>query len=354
MSDNPAQDAAESANTLGSTRVSHEVEAALQLGSFLRSANGEILMGESKLLRNIEGLPLPLHKIATMRELIGAYLQFFTATYVAYGLDPKFIVVWYILLRPADGKVRTHGPFTNDQPWGAVVKQLSELVSNPCEKHQLPRCALCQATPIIVACFDDMHLRNALATRCLAPGTQIDFLDYDNTALNDMYMSASDTLRQSIANLRRKVLGKPFRALATPYSMPVCDGDEYLGSLILSAPRFLGLNPGVDLGASVQITVRGQGAAPVQVQNFSAQWGRHYGTSIFRLCRTHTAMLPSGTSLTAAHQAVLGLPPRRPLAMMTQTGDGAINANGKHLAAKSTLDDREKTSPSEEPTRKPR
>lgn len=330
------------------------MEVALQLGSFVRFADGRIELVEGRLFRNIEGLPLPLHKITTIEELIGVQIQFFPATYIAHGLDPNHISAWYVFYRPADEEARTHGPFTNNEEWSAEMKTLSETVNKPCKAHKIPKCALCQAPPIIIACFDDMHLKNGLATHGLAPGTKIDFLDYHSAALDDMYMSASDTLRQSIANLQREVRGRPFRVLATPYNLPAYNGDEYIGSLVLSAPRYLGLLPGASLTASAQITLPSQGPAPAQVQHFSARFGRRLGVNVLKVSRTQTTTQPLGADPAAAHQTGLGLPPGQPRAAIPQAGGGATNANGKRPAAKSTSDDQQKTSPIEKPTKKPR
>ncbi|KAK5085021.1 hypothetical protein LTR24_007287 [Lithohypha guttulata] len=352
--DSPPQAAVDAITSPGSPRVCREVEIVLQLGSFIRFADGRIKLVEGRLFRNIEGLPLPLHKITTIKELISVQNRFFPATYLAHGLDPNHIGAWYVFLRPADEKARTHGPLTNEQEWSAEVKTLSETVNKPCKAHKLPKCALCQAPPIIIACFNDMHLQNGLATRGLAPGTKIDFLDYHSAALADIYMSASDTLRQSIASLQREVRGKPFRALTTPYSLPAYNGDEYIGSLVLSAPRSLGLVPGATLTASAQITLPSQGPAPAQVQHFSAQVGRRQDQSVLEVSRTQATTLPFRADRAAAHQRGPGLVPDQPYGAAPQAGGGATNSNGKRSAAKSTSGDQQKTSPSEKPTKKPR
>lgn len=256
----------------------------MQLGSFLRHADGRIDIVEGRLLRNITGLPLPLHKVETIQKLIGVQAQFFPATHIAHGLNPKHISAWYVLLRPAEGKPYCYGPIISKTSWGGMVTRLSNLISTPCESHKVPGCPLCHATPIVIACFEDGHLRNALAAHGLAPETRIDFLDHASTALNEMFTSAAtDTLRQSIANMRKEILAKPPRVLTTPYNLPAYVGDEYIGSLLLAAPHSLGLSTAATLSAWVKVAPPQLGNARVQTQHYSVQLGRHLSSRALKV-----------------------------------------------------------------------
>lgn len=209
--DNPAQPTSRSAQIVYVNFAMTEI-----------NEDGSINLVNNSLLCNTRGFPVDLNEIKTIASLNAIILTYFARTLGYYGLNLHHLSGYAGLFYSSSAGLYSYtlGPASTHESWREIFGYLVGETA-PQNHCAIRKCSYCLNPPLILACFDESALSNALLSKGVDASVGMEFLDGTAQVLTAKHDRSASELKTAYMRLKTEAAnGSLVKSLASTATNP--------------------------------------------------------------------------------------------------------------------------------------